>query len=131
MRRRVALLVGLLGLGLTGTPEAGTMRMVVADLPYARVWDAAVRAVRDYPAGRAADGVIETGWLERSPRESEVGFSHVMERATVRVEPFAERITRVTVEVEARGWRDGQWVPIPDTAARERALLDRVREASG
>ncbi len=128
MTRRVALLVGLL-LGLAGTPEAGTMRMVVADLPYARVWDAAVRAVRDYPTGRTADGLIETGWLERSPREGEGTFSSVMERVTVRVEPYAERITRVTVEVEARGWRDGQWVPIPDTEARERTILDRVREA--
>ena len=129
MRCGVALLVGLM-LGLAGTAEAGTMRMVVADLPYARVWDAALRAVLDYPAGRAADGVIETGWLERSPREGEAGFSAVMERATVRVEPFAERITRVSVEIEARGWRDGQWVAIPDTAARERAILDRVRDAS-
>jgi len=129
MTRGVALLLGLL-LGLAGTAEAGTMRMVVADLPYARVWDAALRAVGDYPAGRAADGVIETGWLERSPREGEAGFSAVMERATVRVEPFAERITRVSVEIEARGWRDGQWVAIPDTAARERAILDRVRDAS-
>jgi hypothetical protein len=130
MRRGVGLLLGLLLLGLAVAAEAGTMRMVVADLPYARVWDAAVRAVVNYPAGRAADGVIETGWLERSPREGEGGFSAVMERATVRVEAFAERITRVTVEVEARGWRDGQWVAIPDTAARERAILDRVREAS-
>jgi len=129
MTRRVALLVGLL-LGLAGASEAGTMRMVVADLPYARVWDAAVRAVRDYPTGRTADGLIETGWLERSPREGEGGFSAVMERVTVRVEPFAEQITRVTVDVEARGWRDGQWVAIPDTAARERTILDRVREAS-
>jgi hypothetical protein len=129
MTRRVGLLVGLL-LGLAGALEAGTMRMVVADLPYARVWDAAVRAVRDYPSGRTADGVIETGWLERSPREGEGSFSAVMERVTVRVEPFAEQITRVTVDVEARGWRDGQWVAIPDTAARERIILDRVREAS-
>jgi len=129
MTRRVVLLVGLL-LGLAGAPEAGTMRMVVADLPYARVWDAAVRAVRDYPTGRTSDGLIETGWLERSPREGEGGFSAVMERVTVRVEPFAEQITRVTVDVEARGWRDGQWVAIPDTAARERTILDRVREAS-
>jgi hypothetical protein len=128
MNRAAALLVGLL-LGLTGASEAGTMRMVVADLPYARVWDAAVRAVADYPAGRAADGVIETGWLERSPRDGEGTFSAVMERAIVRVEPFAERITRVTVEVEVRGWRNGQWVSIPDTEARERAILDRVREA--
>jgi len=131
MKGWIAVLAGTLLLGLGAAPEAGTMRMVVADLPYARVWDAAVQAVRDYPAGRAADGVIETGWLERGPQEGEGGFTRVMERATVRVEAFAERITRVTVDVEARGWRDGQWVPIPDTAARERGILDRVREAPG
>ena len=131
MRRVVVLLIATLLLAPAGALEAGTMRMVVADLPYARVWDAAVQAVRDYPVGRAADGVIETGWLERSPREGEGGFTRILERATVRVEPFAERITRVTVEVEARGWREGQWVPIPDTEARERAILDRVREAPG
>jgi len=131
MRGWIAALVGALLLGLGGTPEAGTMRMVVADLPYARVWDAAVQAVRDYPAGRAADGVIETGWLERGPHEGEGGFTRVMERVTVRVEAFAERVTRVSVDVEARGWRDSQWVPIPDTAARERAILDRVRDAQG
>jgi len=129
--RRMALMVGALLLAFVGAPEAGTMRMVVADLPYARVWDAAVRALSDYPVERAAEGVIETGWVERAPSEGEAGFARVLERVTVRVEPFAERITRVTVEVQARGWRDGQWVPIADTEARERAILARVREAQG
>jgi len=37
----------------------------------------------------------------------------------------------VTVEVEAQGWRDGQWQPIADTLARERAILDRIRDRRG
>ncbi len=129
--KRLAWVAGVLLLTAGGVTEAGTMRMVVADLPYARVWDAAVQAVRDYPVERAADGVIQTGWLERAASEGESGFTRVSERATLRIEAFAERITRVTVEVEARGWRDGQWVPIADTAARERAILDRLRDADG
>jgi hypothetical protein len=127
--RRVAVIVGVLLLAWGDVPEAGTMRMVVADLPYARVWDAALRALSDYPVERTADGVIETAWTERVPRDGEAGFQRILDRVRVRVERFAERVTRVTVEVEAKGWRDGQWVPIADTRAREQAILDRIREA--
>jgi hypothetical protein len=138
---RSGLALGILALAglaaLAGTPapgalaEAGTMRMVVADLPYARVWDAATRALADYPLEQLADGLIRTGWRERAPGEGEAGFERLRERAVVRVEPFAERVTRVTVEVEAQGWRDGQWAPIADTEARARAILARIREAQG
>lgn len=106
-------------------------RMIVADLPYARVWEAAVKAVEGYPVERAADGVIVTGWRERPPREGEAAFERVTERVTLRVEPVSERVTRVTVEVEARGWREGAWVGIPDTDETERAVLARLRDAQG
>lgn len=105
------------------------MRMVVADLPYERVWDAAMRAVEGYPVERAADGVIVTTRIERSPRAEEGGFERVAERITVRVEAFGERITRVTVEVDAEGWRGGSWVRIPDTDVTGRAILARLRAA--
>lgn len=127
---RPALALGLTLL-LAGSLEAGTMRMVVADVPYARVWTAATAALREYTLTRAADGVIETAWSERGPGAGEAGFERVRERVVVRVEPFAERITRVTVDVEAQGWRDGQWLPIADTLARERAILDRIRDLQG
>ncbi len=125
MRPALTLTLALL---LAGSLEAGTMRMVVADLPYARVWAAAAAALREYTLTRAADGMIETAWSERSPRDGDAGFERIRERVVVRVEPFAERITRVTVDVEAQGLRDGQWLPIPDTLARERAILDRIRD---
>ncbi len=124
---------GLGGLGLVlllaGGVAAASLRMVVADLPYARVLDAATAALADYPEVRAADGRFETGWRERAARPDEMGFERVQERATVRVEPFGERITRVTVDVEVQGWRDGRWVPIRDTEPAEQALLDRIRDA--
>lgn len=110
---------------------AGMRRMIVADLPYARVWEAAVKAVEGYPVERAADGVIVTGWRERPAREGESGFERVTERVTLRVERVSELVTRVTVEVEAQGWRDGAWVSIQDTTATERAVLARLREAHG
>lgn len=109
--------------------EAGTLRMVVADLPYARVWSAATFALAGYPIERAADGVIQTGWAERPPGEALAGVERLQERVTVRVEPFGERITRVTVSVEARGWQGGQWVPVADTRTREHAILDGIRDA--
>jgi hypothetical protein len=109
--------------------EAATVHMVVADRPYERVWQAATAALAGYPVERAADGVIQTGWSERPAGEGPGGVARVQERVTVRVEPFGERITRVTVSVEARGWRDGQWAPLADTTARENAILDRIRDA--
>jgi uncharacterized lipoprotein len=121
-------LVASLLLALAGTVEAGMARMVVADLPYAPVWHAVVRAVCDYPVERAADGLVRTDWLERAPREGESGFVRIRERATVRVEASGERITRVTVEIEAAGWRDDRWVPIAASEASERAILARIRE---
>jgi hypothetical protein len=120
----------LAGAALIARVEGGgTVRMVVADLPYARVWSAATFALAGYPVERAADAIIQTGWAERPPGEGPAGVERVQERVTVRVEPFAERITRVSVSVEARGWRDGQWVPLADTRAREHAILDLIRDA--
>src|SRR5439155_757217 len=104
---------------------------VVADATYARVWDAAVRAVEGYPIERAAEGTIVTGWLERPPREGEPAFTRVLERLTVRVESSARLITRVTVDVEARGLGAEGWVPIENTEPAERAILARVRPSQG
>jgi hypothetical protein len=132
MMRRFVLLGLLLGLVTSAGEGAGPRRMlVVADLPYARVWQAALRAVADYPIERAADRVIVTGWRERPPTATEVGFDRVQERVTLRVEPFAEQITRISADAEAQGWRDGQWVPIGDTDAIVGKILARVREAQG
>jgi hypothetical protein len=105
--------------------------MVVADLPYDRVLAAAVRALDGYPIERLADGVIVTGWRARPARAEEAGFEAIEERVTLRVEPFGERITRVTAEVEARGRRGGVMTPIPDPRAAAREILARVREAQG
>src|SRR5207247_1068299 len=81
MRRVAAPLVALL-LMVATTTEAGVLAMVVADATYARVWDAAVRAVEGYPIERADEGTIVTGWLERPPREGEPAFTRVLERLT-------------------------------------------------
>jgi hypothetical protein len=133
--RRAALGVtigwGLVFLGVTVASGAGMMRMVVADLPYDRVFAAAMRAVEGYPIERVADGVIVTGWLSRAPRPDEPGFERVEERVTLRVEPFGARITRVTVEVDARGWRGDGFRPIGDTRGTAREVLARLREAQG
>ena len=118
-------------LAWTVVAAAGPVRMVVADLPYSRVWDAALRTVAGYPVERAAEGWIVTGWRERPPRPEEPGFERIAERVTLRVEPFGERVSRVTVEVEAHGLRAGQWVPVADTTGRAREILERLREAQG
>lgn len=122
-----SILAAGMALALIAGAEARTMRMVVADLPYVRVWDGAVRALADYPIERAADGVVATGWRERDPRPGETGWRRVRERVTLRVEPMADRITRVTVEVEAQGRRDGDWVALEDTEATAREVLSRLR----
>jgi hypothetical protein len=129
MRRVAAPLVAFLL--MVATTEAGVLAMVVADASYERVWDAAVRAVEGYPIERAGEGTIVTGWLERPPREGEPPFSSVLERLTVRVEASARLITRVTVDVEAKGLGAGGWVPIENTEPAERAILARVRPTEG
>ena len=68
------------------------LRLVVFDVPYARVWDRRLRALRDYPVERAADGVIETGARRAGRRgPTELGVERVAERVTVRVEAVGER----------------------------------------
>ena len=123
-----SILAAGMALVLIAGAEARTMRMVVADLPYVRVWDGAVRALAAYPIERAADGVVATGWRERDPRADETGWSRVRERVTLRVEPMGERITRVTVEVEAQGRRNGDWVALEDTEGLARDVLARLRD---
>jgi hypothetical protein len=124
--------VAALLVAATGTAaEAGPVRLVVADLPYERVWEAAVRAVEEYPIERAAEGLIVTGWRERPPRAGEAEFERVAERLRLRVERFAERITRVSVEADARGWRDGAWTEIADADALAREVVARFRVPEG
>lgn len=118
-------------LGWATLAGAGPLRMVVADLPYPRVWEAALRAVLGYPIERAADGWIVTGWRERAPGPDEPEFERVAERVTLRVEPFGEGVSRVTVGVEARGWRSGQWIDVPETIQRAREVLARIRDDRG
>jgi hypothetical protein len=91
------------------------------------VWEAAVRAVDGFPVERAADGLIVTGRRERPARPDEAAtFSRVAERAVIRVESFGTGSTRVTVDVEVSGWRDGAWVAIPDGEEAAQAILDRL-----
>ncbi len=129
--RRVAVSIAALLMVMTATTEAGVLAMVVADAPYARVWDAALRALDDYPIERARDGVIVTGWVERPPREGEPPFPRVLERLTLRLDSSSRLITRVTVDVEAKGLGQQGWVPIENTEPAERAILDRIRPGQG
>jgi hypothetical protein len=105
--------------------------MVVADAPHAAVWEAALGAVEDYPIERAADGWIVTGWRERVAGPEETGFDRIRERVTLRVEAYGERVTRVTVELEAQGSEAGRWVALPDAAGRARRILAAIRERQG
>ncbi|PYM65645.1 MAG: hypothetical protein DMD79_04380 [Candidatus Rokuibacteriota bacterium] len=115
----------------TGTPPlvAQAPRLVVLDLPYEKVWANTLRALDQYPIERTADGVVVIRRVERAPRAEESGFDRVAERITVRVDGFGPGSTRIAVEVLAEGRRDGKWLPIADTEATARAVLDRVRAA--
>jgi hypothetical protein len=130
---------GLAALGLAGclltaagaTAQVSTPRLVVMDMPYARVWDGAVQALGSYGVERAADGLIETTRVERPPRLAEKGIERIAERVTVRVEAVGEKVTRVTVTIATEALKDGRWQAVgasPDTA---RAVLDRIRASLG
>ena len=127
--RRTACALALLLLAQGRPVGADPLRMVVADAPYPRVWAAAQEALSAYPIERLGDGEIVTGWRDRPARAEEEGFQRITERMTLRVEAFAERITRITVIVELRGWRDGASVTISDTEPAARDVLERVRAA--
>lgn len=131
MRGEVLSLGFVLALGSSAVADSVPLRMVVADLPYTRVWAAAREAVRDYPLERVADGEIVTGWRDRPARAEEETFERVEERVQLRVEAFGERITRITVTAEARGWRDGQWIIIEASEPGARDVLARIRAALG
>jgi hypothetical protein len=103
--------------------------MVVADLPYTRVWAAAQEAVRDYPLERVVDGEIVTGWRDRPARPEEPDFERVADRVRLQVQVLDEQITRVTVTVEGRGWRNGGWVNFGEIGPLERDVLARIRAA--
>jgi uncharacterized lipoprotein len=131
MIRLIPSLTLVLTLGGTVAADSSPLRLVVADVPYARVWAVAQEAVRDYPLERIADGEIVTGWRERPARADEGNFERVAERVQLRVEAFGERITRITATAEVRGWREGGWVMIEATGAVARDLLARIRMTLG
>jgi len=106
-------------------------RLLVMDLPYARVWAGAVRAFGEQELTRAADGVIETSRVERAPRPDETGIERVAERVTVRVESMADRVTRITVTVETEALQGGSWRVVDASPATVRAVLDRIRASIG
>jgi hypothetical protein len=133
MRRVLAALIAGAGLmtALGATAQAGTPRLLVMDLPYARVWEETVRAFDGYALTRAANGVIETARVERAPLPDEAGLDRVAERITVRVEAVADRVTRVTVTVEAEALRTGSWQAVEASPTTVRAVLDRIRASIG
>jgi len=111
---------------------AAPPRLLVMDLPYARVWEGTVRAFGEQALARPpADGVIETTRLERAPRPDEAGVERVAERVTVRVEPMADRVTRITVSVQAEALQAGSWRAVDASPATVRAVLDRIRASIG
>jgi hypothetical protein len=123
--------VGFLLTAAGATAQAPAPRLVVMDMPYARVWDGTVQALGSYGVERAADGLIETTRAERAPRPAETGMERIAERVTVRVEPVGEKVTRVTVTVATEALKDGRWQAVdgsPDTA---RTVLDRIRASLG
>jgi hypothetical protein len=134
VRRGGLVALALVGCFLTATgaiAQVSTPRLVVMDMPYARVWEGAVRALGSYGVERAADGLIETARAERAPRPAEKGIERIAERVTVRVEAVGDKVTRVTVTVATEALRDGRWQAAgasPDTA---RAVLDRIRASLG
>jgi hypothetical protein len=132
-RRRAEAALGAAGLllAIAVSAQPAGSRLLVIDLPYAKVWENAVRAMGAYPVARAADGVIESDRIERPPRADEPGLERVAERITVRVEEVARLVTRVAVEVRAEGLRGGRWEPLRDGEATARAVLVRIRAAQG
>jgi hypothetical protein len=133
MRRVLAALIAVAGLmtALGATAQAGAPRLLVMDLPYARVWEETVRAFDGYALTRAASGVIETARVERAPLPDEAGLDRVAERITVRVEAVADRVTRVTVTVEAEALRAGIWQAVEASPTTVRTVLDRIRASIG
>jgi hypothetical protein len=127
MPRGVVVLVAAFALVAADvTPTPGRLLLVVNDAPYETVWRRALQAVADYPLERAENQLIVSGWRERPPG-AEGGVERVEERVALWVEKFGQAVTRVTIRVEARGWRAGSWVPIENTEAREREILARLR----
>jgi hypothetical protein len=111
--------------------EPSTPRLLVMDMPYARVWDGAVRALGSYGLDRASDGLIETARAERAPLPAEKGIERIAERVTVRVEAVGEKVTRVTVTVAAEALKDGRWQTVEASPATARSVLDRIRANLG
>ena len=111
--------------------QPATPRLLVMDLPYARVWAGTVRALGGYALARASDGVIETVRGERAPLPDEAGVERIAERVTVRVEAVADNVTRVTVTVEAEALRGGSWRAVDASPTTVRAVLDRIRASLG
>ena len=133
MRRLLATLIAAAGLlpPLGAIAQSATPRLLVMDLPYARVWEGTLRALDGYTLTRASDGVIETARVERAPLPDEVGLDRVAERITVRVEAVGDRITRVTVMVEAEALRAGSWRAVEASPNTTRTVLDHIRAGIG
>jgi hypothetical protein len=128
--RRDLLLGALTVLGVVAaSPALAEQRLVVADRPTPEVREAALRALHGFPLDTASAGLIRTGWRERPAPGEGARSGLVEERVTVHIEPFADRVTRVRVEVEVREIAAGSGVVLPDREAIARAVLDALREA--
>jgi hypothetical protein len=125
----LAAVVGLLP--AAAAAQAAAPRLLVIDLPYARVWEGAVRALGGPALARASDGVIETARVERAPLPDEAGAERVAERVTVHVEAVAAGVTRVTVTVATEALRDGSWRAVEASPTTVRTVLDKIRAGLG
>jgi hypothetical protein len=108
--------------------------MLVSGLPYEVVWATAIRALGErYPLAQAGEGVIVTERVERAPRPGEAAagaaVDRVAERVTLWVEPVGERLTQLSVRIDAEGRRDGAWVPLPAGEDAAQAILAGIRDA--
>lgn len=129
VRDAVAAAVALAALlpGAVVTAQPSSQRLLVFDVPFARVWERTIQEMKAYPVARVGDGVIETARAERAPLSREAGAERVAERITIRVEAVAETVTRVTATVDAEAWRDGRWQPFEGSSITTRTVLDRIR----
>ena len=107
-------------------------RLLVMDLPYARVWEGAVRALEGYGSLAPPMASSRPRASERAPLPGEeAGAERIAERVTVRVEAVGEKVTRVTVTVAAEALRDGSWQAVGASPATARTVLDRIRASIG
>jgi len=124
-----AIVMGV-GAGMASGQTKDQVLMVVNDVPFERVWQAAHDALAQLGVTREEKDrgtiVVESEWAAQGL--DRLAYDRVRETITVRLERFDPLTTKVTATVDVRKKKDGEWVVGAVSPDAQGAVLTAINE---